>query len=400
MVYLKKIKNAQEAHEAIRPIDVRVTPNSVNLDDDERKIYTLIWKRTVACQMSNSIKENISYQIFSDNMLHKFSASYSVELFDGFVKVYDYLKSEHEKSFNIKEVNFTDFIKKQHFTEPPARYNEASLIENLEKYGIGRPSTYATIISTIIERNYVSLEDKKLIPSSLGEIVIIFLKKFFATYVDFYFTGNVENELDKIANGEEVKLKVLNDFWHNFERNVEEVKKIATVTIMQNLQEDFKRMFNVNKKCKKCDGGLTILIGKYGPYLSCSSYPTCQYIENIFAAEEQSLGEDSSGNIIYLKQGKYGYYVEAGGKRADVSKTKENTTLEDALNALAFPRNIGKYENDDVIISYGKFGYYAKIGGIFVSISTKKALTIELPEVIDLYFKKKNKKEVDSKTKV
>lgn len=392
LTYTTKNKNAQEAHEAIRAIDVNNLSHNIALNDDEKKIYDLIWKRTVSCQMSNNKKKVTYYNINSQDLNHKFVASYTQSVFDGFTLVYDYLKFDDDNKFDLSgNIIFDKMNVKQHFTEPPARYNEGSLIENLEKYGIGRPSTYASIISTIIERNYVKLEKKKLIPSSLGEVVVIFLKIFFPEYVDFHFTANIEDNLDKIANGEMVKLDLLQNFWNKFNENISSVKKIQMSDILKQMQDELQKIFNVDKKCKKCNKTLIIMIGKYGPYLSCVDYPECHYIENIFEPFLKILGQNDKGEDIFLKKGKFGYYVQLNDNKSEVNLTKENTTLEDAKKALSFPRVIGEYEGVEVFVAKGKFGYYAKVHNIFVSVPKNQELSITLDSIINLYHKKLQK---------
>ena len=394
LIYTKKVKNAQEAHEAIRVIDVNNKPQDLFLDDDSKKLYDLIWKRTVASQMTQNEKLNISYYISSEDQNHQFIASYTKNIFDGFVKVYDYLLSKEHEGFSFNQndsIIFDDITIKQHFTEPNPRYNEASLIENLEKYGIGRPSTYAGIISTIIERDYVKLENKKLIPNILGEIVIIFLKYFFPEYVDFHFTANIEEELDNIAEGSLEKLNLLEQFWNKFNENIIEVKQISISEIIKKIQNDLQKIFNINDKCEKCSAKLMIMIGKYGPYLSCINYPECKYIKNIFESFNKILGQNEKGEDIVLKKGKYGYYVQVNDKKAEANLTKENTTLEQAKIALSFPRFVEKYKDEDIFVTKGRFGFYSKINNLFVSVPKGKEMTISLNEIINIYNKKVSK---------
>ncbi|MEY3196672.1 MAG: topoisomerase, partial [Pseudomonadota bacterium] len=328
--YKAKAKNAQEAHEAIRPVDPALAPDSLKgvLESDFFKLYDLIWKRTIACQMENVVLDTVAVNIDSENKKYRFRANGSVIVFDGFYRIY---KEDFDDSSEGDEgggllpamsegemVAAKEIIPNQHFTEPPPRYTEASLVKKLEELGIGRPSTYASIISVIQERNYVKLDKKRFIPEDRGMIVTVFLVNSFAKYVEYNFTADLENKLDDIAEGK-LKWKVLlSDFWHDFNANITEVQQYRMSDVISQIDEAMsdhlfpaKEDGSDSRKCPSCDNGrLSLKFGKFGAFIACSNYPECKFtkqLSDVGEAEENSeiveraktdniLGIDKDGN--------------------------------------------------------------------------------------------------------
>jgi DNA topoisomerase-1 len=411
-VYKAKAKNAQEAHEAIRPTDVRLKPNDLkdSLDKDQHRLYELIWKRMVACQMESAILDIVTATIDSTDKKFTLRASGSTIRFDGFYKLYREGKDDVEEDdenkllpvMNEKEsVDLKDTTPSQHFTEPPPRYSEASLVKKLEELGIGRPSTYASIISVIQDRQYVILDKKRFYPEERGRVVTAFLSSFFPRYVQYEFTANLENELDDIAEGSLNWKEFLKKFWVDFNGNVGEVSKLRTTEVIDALNELLANHLFPAKEdgsdprvCPSCGTGkLGLRLGKFGAFLACSSYPECSFTRQIDKDEEvkeqvpaeqedELLGKDPVTNEpIYLKKGPYGWYVQLGDKPQEKgAKPKraalppgvdhKTITLHTALQLLSLPKTIGKHPDtgQEIIMSIGKFGPYIKHGNKFYSI--------------------------------
>ncbi|MCL5260062.1 MAG: type I DNA topoisomerase [Gammaproteobacteria bacterium] len=317
--YKTKSKNAQEAHEAIRPTATARTPESLAnfLNPDQLKLYTLIWKRTVACQMISATLDTVTVDLGCGEK-NTFRANGSSIVIPGFIAVYhegqdDAAQDADEKMLPpLKVGDLVDLLKindEQHFTEPPPRYTEASLIKTLEEYGIGRPSTYATIIDTIIYREYVILDNKRFKPTDVGRVVIKFLTTYFSQYVDYEFTAKLEDELDEIARGENKFLNLLKKFWDPFKKLVANIE--ATVQRKDVTQEQLE------EKCPECGKPLTSRLGKNGKFIGCSGYPECKYTRNI----DQTSAESSKPEIIpdrlcplcnsplQIKFGRYGKFI-------------------------------------------------------------------------------------------
>jgi len=278
-IYLSKSKVSQEAHEAIRPTSVFRTPDKIKkyLNNEQFKLYELIWKRFIASQMSPAIIKNIKVKALNDIYLFETESNFIV--FDGFLKLWPFLKIERGNKI-IEELKKDEllenvkYIKEKKQTQPPSRYTESSLIKTLEKYGIGRPSTYAPIISTLYTRKYVKKEKKFLVPLKMGRIVYEILNKFFPEIIEINFTAKMEEDLDKIANGEKNWIDVLKEFYNNFKLSLEKAEKIINTDILNEIIIE-------DKKCPKCGGKLTIRKGRYGVFIGCSNYPNCNYIERI-----------------------------------------------------------------------------------------------------------------------
>ncbi len=418
--YKTKQKNAQEAHEAIRPTDIKNKPNDLKtkLNNDAFCLYELIWKRTMACQMNNALFARKSLDLkcnvndANDTIIARVSGS-KIE-FDGYLVIYNDDDDDNKKTDEIiPDINEGDKLylcdnslkKQQHFTEPPSRFNEASLIKTLESYGIGRPSTYATIISILIDRSYVNLNKHCFFPTSKGIIVSVFLKQFFSNYVDYNFTAKLEENLDIISNGKLTKLSFLKDFWAPFNKNVQEVLKIDLKTIFEKLSETFMEYYlNNNKKCPKCDGILTLKNSKFGVFFGCVNYPKCNFTLNLDEAIEYK-GEKSSSEIcdnvvinhskygkIEIKKGKYGKYCEykKDGKIKRSSLPNDIEITDKILDFyLSIPLKLGVDDDgNDIITSIGKYGPYISFTKNnekkFISYKTKPYHEITLEKAVDL----------------
>ena len=411
-VYKSKVKNAQEAHEAIRPTNITCTPDSLKekLEKDYYKLYELIWKRTIACQMENVIMDLVVASLASENKEYLAKATGSTIAFDGFYKVYresvdDEAEEENKMLPSLKEQDLLktkEVIPNQHFTEAPPRYSEASLVKKLEELGIGRPSTYASILSVLQDRKYVSLEKKRFIPEELGRLVTVFLVGFFKKYVEYDFTAGLENELDEIAAGRLEWKAALNNFWSGFNYNIESVNEQKITEIISYVQKALDyHLFGENKESKICPscktGALSLKLGKFGAFLACSNYPECTFRKSIVSCDDNNknegehsatpnenkvLGTDKDGIEIYLKKGPYGPYIQLGKqdgtvkpKRSPVpaSLNQNDITLGMALKLLSLPLKIGVHKDSgkEIIIGYGKFGPYIKYMGKFISIPKK-----------------------------
>lgn len=400
--YTSKQKNAQEAHEAIRPTDASLTPAQAKkfLKEDQFKLYDLIWKRSIASQMENAIFEATKATITHQN--HEFKATGSIIIFDGFLKIYNYSSSEENILPKLNEgekAKPIEILPHQHFTQAPARYTEATLIKQLEEKGIGRPSTYASIISVIQERGYVKMnEQKRLEPELRGRVVNSFLERFFNKYVEYDFTAHLEEDLDLIAEGKETKLDFLKKFWKPFHQNTEEVMQKQYEEIIQCLNEDLASVvFKINddgilqNDCPSCKTGkLSLKLGKFGIFGSCSNYPECKYILNINAEQSQEsqtivtqegkLIGNSENKDYFLKKGPYGLYIEISSpsekkpKRIAIPKSinTDEIKIELAQKLESLPRLIGKHPEDGLVINagIGPYGPYIVHNKKYVSIKT------------------------------
>ncbi|WP_016916640.1 type I DNA topoisomerase [Rickettsia honei] len=434
-IYKSKVKNAQEAHEAIRPTNITYTPDSLKakLDKDYYKLYELIWKRTIACQMENVIMDLVVANLASENKEYLAKANGSTIAFDGFYKVYresmdDEAEEENKMLPPLKEqepLKTKEVIPNQHFTEPPPRYSEASLVKKLEELGIGRPSTYASILSVLQDRKYVALEKKRFIPEELGRLVTVFLVGFFKKYVEYDFTAGLENELDAIAAGKLEWKAALNNFWSGFNHNIESVNEQKITEIISYVQKALDyHLFGENKESKVCPscntGELSLKLGKFGAFLACSNYPECTFRKSIVSGndnnenesepttmpnENKVLGTDKDGVEIYLKKGPYGPYIQLGEQEGKVkpkrspvpaSLNQNDITLDIALKLLSLPLKIGIHKDSDeeIMIGYGKFGPYIKYMGKFISVQKKyDFLNLSLDDAMKLIEENKAKLE-------
>nr|CAH7715153.1 unnamed protein product [Callosobruchus chinensis] len=414
--YVKKVKNAQEAHEAIRPTDINRTPGSIKdyLTPEQFKLYDLIWKRTIASQMESAILDQVVVEISSIDQKVILRASGSSIFFDGFYKVYqNNTEAENEGLLPaMKEEEVCKLISvdpKQHFTQPPPRYSEASIVKKMEEVGIGRPSTYATIISVLQDREYVSLDNKRFIPSSRGKIVTIFLETFFQRCVEYDFTAQMEERLDSISNGHADWKKELGYFWVPFFNHVNSVKQMTHDEIFSGIHDLVVNWFcseegkeEIGKKCPNCSGGILKLnFGKAGVFLGCSNYPACNHTKEITGSNDnseypKSLGiDDVTGQEIMIKKGPFGLYLEFNSeseKKKKISVPKDinvnDIDLNTATRLLSLPKIIGEHPETgkEVKIGLGRFGYYILYDGRYFSLkkSSKEVLDTQLNEAIQI----------------
>ena len=318
-----KSKNAQEAHEAIRPASMEYPPEKIKakLSSDQLKLYTLIWKRTVACQMIHATIHTVTIE-FACGEGNRFRSSGSTIAKPGFMSVYlegtdDSKKPADDKEKLLPPMQEGDSVKlekirsEQHFTEPPPRFNEASLVKALEEYGIGRPSTYASIISTLQDRGYVEMEKKRFHPTDVGRIVNKFLSSYFTRYVDYEFTAHLEDELDAVARGEEEWVPLLRKFWQPFKERIDDTDK--------NVKRSDVTQEKIDEKCPKCGKPLSIRLGRHGRFIGCTDYPECDYTRNLGDDSERAEPEkvegracpDCGGDLV-IKTGRYGKFIGCG----------------------------------------------------------------------------------------
>ena len=409
----KKAKNAQEAHEAIRPTDIYRDPSSLKsiLDRDQMRLYELIWNRTVSSQMESAEFERTSIDIINNDNTISFRANGSVQKFDGFLKLYQESKEDEEKKDEnedddniLPDVNNGDelildkVIDEQHFTNPPPRYSEASLVKKLEELGIGRPSTYASIISVLSTRNYVELMNKKFYPTDRGKLITAFLDKLFNKYVDYNFTAKLEDSLDDITSGKINWIDVLSQFWDQFNSNVNEVKELRTRTILDMLNESLSDIiFDKDKEDKvlracQCGGELSLKVGRFGAFIGCSKYPECKFTRPLsrikaaqedFMSEPKEIGSTDEGMKIILKKGRFGPYLQVGNEEKELKNfsipkgiSPNDVDLDKAKFLSSLPKILGKYpeNNEDITLNNGRFGPYVKCAN--------KSSTLETPDDI------------------
>ena len=409
----KKAKNAQEAHEAIRPTDINRTPESLKtrLDKDQFRLYELIWNRTVSSQMESAEFERTTIDLSNENNSIIFRANGSVQKFDGFLKLYQDIKDEDDKDKEeLEEDNLLPKVTKgesleldkvsneQHFTQPPARYSEASLVKKLEELGIGRPSTYASIISVLSTRNYVELLNKKFTPTDRGKLITAFLNQLFKRYVDYNFTAGLEESLDDITAGKADWIEVLTKFWKEFNQNVLDVKELRTRAILDMMNESLgKIIFDTDEEGKikrvcECGGELSLKIGRFGAFIGCSKYPDCKFTrplsrikaaEQDYLAEPKDIGRTEDDKKIVLKKGRFGPYLQIGNEEKDLKNISipkgisvDDINLDKARFLASLPKVLGQYpeNNLDITLNNGRYGPYVKCD--------KKSATLESPEDI------------------
>ncbi len=382
----KKAKNAQEAHEAIRPTDINRNPDSVKkyLSSDQLKLYSLIWSRALSSQMETAKFDRNTITIESEDSKTICKSSGSVLKFDGFLKVYSNQSKDDDEQIlpemSKGPINIETLIDEQHFTQPPPRYSEASLVKKLEELGIGRPSTYASIISTIANRGYAEIINKRFFPTDRGKLISAFLEKLFSKYVDYNFTAGLEDQLDEITSGKESWLKVLELFWKDFNSNVSEVKEKRTREVLDLLNESLGALIfdtdkdgNILRKCQLCTTGSLSLKNSFrgGAFIGCSNYPECNFTRPLSKAkaaaqsqlaEPKFIGKHENGNDIFLKNGRFGPYLqyervheenieEEKPKKAKKTK-KKKTEVNELLKNISIPKGI---ELESIDIDKAKF---------------------------------------------
>ncbi len=411
----KKAKNAQEAHEAIRPTNIERKPKDVKkyINSDQYKLYELIWSRALSSQMTSAEFDRNTIIFTSEDRSVNFRASGSLIKFEGFLKVYQLQETDDDAKNIMPKVNVGDKIhinklnSKQHFTDPPPRYSEASLVKKMEELGIGRPSTYASIISVLSTRNYVEQINKQFHPTDRGKLISAFLEKLFTKYVDYNFTADLENQLDEITSGKIKWVKVLEDFWRDFYKNVGTVKEKRTREVLDMLNDSLGALIfdkssdeSIDRKCKLClDGELSLKNSfRGGAFIGCSNYPECKFTRPLSKtkaaaqynlAEPKLIGQNGDGKDIYLKNGRFGPYLQYEiekntdldiVKRKNKKKKKEKKEnnmknvsipkgidvdkiiLEQALFLCSLPKVLGQHPDSgkDITLNSGRFGPYLK----------------------------------------
>ena len=408
----KKAKNAQEAHEAIRPTDITRKPSDVKkyVNADQLKLYDLIWSRALSSQMKPAEFNRNSITISSNDEKINFRANGSTVKFDGFLKAYEVSETDEDAKNILPEckigdnVNILKLTDEQHFTDPPPRYSEASLVKKMEELGIGRPSTYASIISVLSTRNYVEQINKRFHPTDRGKLISAFLEKLFTKYVDYNFTAELENQLDEITSGKIEWTKVLEDFWKDFYSNVNSVKEKRTREVLDllndslgNLIFDKNKNNEIDRKCKLCTNGELSLKNSFrgGAFIGCSNYPTCKFTRPLSKAkaaaqynlaEPKLIGQNENGKDIFLKNGRFGPYLQyekefqieekslkkKRKKNSDDNNMRnvsipkgievDNVNLTQAKFLCSLPKILGQNpaSGQDIILNSGRFGPYLK----------------------------------------
>ena len=428
--YTAKAKNAQEAHEAIRPTDMTKRPRDVarHLEPEQAKLYELIWTRTIACQMESAELERTTVDILAEAGARKleFRATGQVVRFAGFLALYQEGKDdeEDEESSRLPAMRQGEKLAKeridasQHFTEPPPRYTEATLVKRMEELGIGRPSTYASTIAVLKDRDYVRIEKKRLFPEDKGRIVTAFLESFFAKYVGYDFTADLEEKLDKVSNSEIDWKALLRDFWNDFSGAIADIKDLGTRQVLDSLNELLgphifpSRGEGVDPRlCPLCgEGQLSLKLGKYGAFIGCSRYPECKYSRVLAPSGAEAsegdrpgvrvLGQDpSTGEEITLRNGRFGDYVQQGEgdkpKRSSLPKGlgADDLTLEKAIKLLALPREVARHptSGEPILAGIGRYGAYVQHAKTYANLGRDDdVLEIGANRAIDLVVAKES----------
>jgi DNA topoisomerase I len=428
--YTVKAKNAQEAHEAIRPTDMTKRPRDVarHLEPEQARLYELIWTRAIACQMESAELERTTVDILAEAAARKleFRASGQVVRFPGFLALYQEGRDDEEDeeqsrlpAMREEEKLARDRIDaSQHFTEPPPRYTEATLVKRMEELGIGRPSTYASTIAVLKDRAYVRLDKKRLYPEDKGRIVTAFLESFFAKYVGYDFTADLEEKLDLVSNSEIDWKALLRDFWKDFSGAVDDIKDLGTRQVLDSLNELLgphifpARGDGVDPRlCPLCgEGQLSLKLGKYGAFIGCSRYPECKYSRVLAPSGADAsegdrpgvrvLGEDpATGEEITLRNGRFGEYVQQGEgekpKRSSLPRglSADDVTLEKAIKLLALPREVARHPSsgEPVLAGIGRYGAYVQHGKTYANLGRDDdVLEIGANRAIDLIVAKES----------
>lgn len=444
--FKNKAKNAQEAHEAIRPTSVLRHPSEVAsyLDESQLKLYELVWKRTVATQMESAVFNQVGVDIESTDKQIILRATGSTLAFDGYLKLYqegvDEAAADDEDGRLLPAINEGEVATvasvnpNQHFTQPPPRYTEASLVKKMEELGIGRPSTYASILHVLQDRQYVKLEKRQFVPEDRGRMVTSFLVNFFKRYVEYDFTAHLEEELDEISNGTRKWRDVLTTFWAAFKGTVDGTKDLRIGEVLDCLEQDmafhlFHGQEESARHCPQCqDGKLSLKLSRFGAFIGCSNYPECKYtrtvggdgtenVEMVQADEPKVIGMDPENKAeITLRKGPYGFYLQwdggieqatptvpaKGKKKTDKPKRVAipagvdltQVTLDMALTLKQLPKKIGEHPEteEQMTVGIGRFGPYIKCGDVFASIpKSEDMFSISVERAAQLVDAKKHK---------
>lgn len=415
-MYKNKAKNAQEAHECIRPTDMFMSPEKVKISDaDQQKLYDLIYKRTIASQMAAAQMERTTVDISSSDGQVILRATGQVVLFEGFIAVYeegrdDSVVDDDDKRLPLlaagDKTDKKEVLPEQHFTQPPPRYTEATLVKKMEELGIGRPSTYASIVTTIQDRDYVTKDKGRLIPQDKGRLVTVFLSNYFKKYVEYDFTASLENELDEVSAGEVDYHDLLKRFWKDFSAAIAETAELRITEVLDKINEVLEpHLFPAKedgsdpRACPNCGAGrLSMRTARSGgAFIGCSNYPECRFTRPFGppGMEQTGIGPDGKllghddGDPISLRDGRYGPYVQRGEASEDFPKppraslpkgwTTDSIDLDKALMLLNLPREIGPHPEDGVVVEagIGRFGPFVKHGTTYANLK-------EVDEVFDI----------------
>ena len=418
-IYKNKAKNAQEAHECIRPTDMAVAPDDLHLTEaDQRKLYELIWKRTISSQMAGARFERMVVDIASADGQVCLRANGQVVVFDGFLKIYEEGRDEEDEDegrlpqiMANEAVDLRKVAQQQHFTQPPPRYSEATLVKRMEELGIGRPSTYASVLTTIVDREYVRKDKNRLLPEDKGRLVTAFLTNFFRRYVEYDFTADLESQLDDVSAGERDYKEVLARFWRDFSAAIAETADLRIGEVLEKI-DDFlsPHLYPLREDgsdpriCQSCGTGKLHLKTSQsgGAFIGCGNYPKCRYTRPISGEEGGSvdgrvLGVDEAGMEISLRAGRFGPYVQIGEATAEVPKPpraslpkgweSSSLTLERAITLLTLPRQIGPHPEDGVMVesAIGRFGPYIKHGSLYANIpDVEEVFTIGMNRAVEV----------------
>jgi DNA topoisomerase-1 len=431
--YTVKAKNAQEAHEAIRPTDLTRRPKDIagHLEPEQAKLYELIWQRTIACQMESAELERTTVDILAEAAQRKldFRATGQVIRFPGFLALYQEGRDdeEDEDSARLPAMSAGEPVKKdkidatQHFTEPPPRYTEATLVKRMEELGIGRPSTYASTLAVLRERDYVRIEKKRLFPEDKGRLVTAFLESFFARYVEYDFTAALEEKLDQVSNSEIDWKDLLRDFWRDFNGALGDIKDLRTREVLDSLNEILGPHIFPSREdggdprlCPSCaKGQLSLKLGKSGAFIGCSNYPECRYTRVLSPTGQdgvvgepgerpgvKALGVDpETGEEVTLRNGRFGEYVQLGDgekpKRSSLPKglKPEDLTLQQALALLSLPREVARHptSGEPILAGLGRYGSYVQHGKVYANLGRDDdVLEIGANRAIDLIVAKES----------
>ena len=431
--YKTKAKNAQEAHEAVRPTDFRRTPDEVSgyLDKDGARLYRLIWQRAVASQMESAQLQRTTVDFTgtgSDGKKYGLRAVGSVVTFDGFLKLYEEGRDDESdedakrlpKLERGEAVSTRKIEAKQHFTEPPPRYSEATLVKRMEELGIGRPSTYASTLSVLRDRGYVRIDQRRLHPEDKGRLVTAFLKSFFSRYVEYDFTAGLEEKLDLISDDQLDWKAVLREFWAEFTANVDETKELRVTEVLDTLNEVLgPHVFPERedgedpRKCRSCeDGRLSLKVGRFGAFIGCSNYPDCKFTRQFSQTDEEAkaaaeaaggrvLGQDpESGLDIAIKNGRFGPYIQVGEpegkekpKRASIPKGYDPADIDFdfAVQLLSLPRPVGDHPESGklIVAGFGRYGPFIECDGKYANLDgPDEVFTVGLNRAVALLAEK------------